>query len=772
MRARILSVLGAAGAVAALAAPMTGASAAPLPGTVTVNPSTPSALGDGLMPLAGSDQWLAFTESTQLVASNGDRSQRAPYFVDVPSSRRLMARSSNGDVESLGTAHASDVQWSLASNVLTATRRSGSHTVDWWNVATNTRGHVSLDHSKRYLTSAPGGMFIESPHHRLVWLHVKTGRTKRYGKVAAQTFGSTSGPAGAVLRMGKHWRYVRYSKPSKQVNLKVRSSEDNPATCTTADGGYVSCWRTYVDSDSLSPENDELVPLDGGAPTVSTTCPGIPAVGGRLLLWASTTLEGDRINNTGCAYNRPVLESISAGATSAISSGTAVTPGADWLPSVAWTDGHAVFAGENADSLLAIGPSGHAVTLYSAPKSPTSVGAIALSPGRITDTDDQPDPDHPSQPVLVRSRPLTSDGSTVDVGTPTVVSDEVEPRGEIVAASGSTTAYLADDPDNDRIDLRVTSLTRSVTVDDYVALDTLGDGLSVSGNRVLYDAGTDDTAFTPAVLDLRTGSTTQLPGGRADRASLWGDYFAYQTDSAVYLEDLATGTATTIDSLKPGNDLQLYGDHLADWTDVHRVDVYDIGTRTLSHVHVGVKHSGFGYHWRVSSAGIVFRDDKGFELTTWSGDTDFLVSADDVLSGETPQVDGQSVAWLTSAGDLQVAAIDVPLPQPRGLGDPIAPTTYAAGGSDTWSTSIPYSMPLTSCQVTISQGNTKVRTLDCDATQSARGVAAVSWDGRDQNGHVVADGSYTWTVTAAGSAGPALNAAGDAAPVTGTITAS
>jgi flagellar hook assembly protein FlgD len=135
-------------------------------------------------------------------------------------------------------------------------------------------------------------------------------------------------------------------------------------------------------------------------------------------------------------------------------------------------------------------------------------------------------------------------------------------------------------------------------------------------------------------------------------------------------------------------------------------------------------------------------------------------------------VDGQSVAWLTSAGDLQVAAIDVPLPQPRGLGDPIAPTTYAAGGSDTWSTSIPYSMPLTSCQVTISQGNTKVRTLDCDATQSARGVAAVSWDGRDQNGHVVADGSYTWTVTAAGSAGPALNAAGDAAPVTGTITAS
>ncbi len=62
-----------------------------------------------------------------------------------------------------------------------------------------------------------------------------------------------------------------------------------------------------------------------------------------------------------------------------------------------------------------------------------------------------------------------------------------------------------------------------------------------------------------------------------------------------------------------------------------------------------------------------------------------------------------------------------------------------------------------------------VATLPCDAGDAAVGEAVVSWDGRDGDGALVADGDYTWTVVAGDADGAAVDVDGMSTDLTGPI---
>ena len=107
--------------------------------------------------------------------------------------------------------------------------------------------------------------------------------------------------------------------------------------------------------------------------------------------------------------------------------------------------------------------------------------------------------------------------------------------------------------------------------------------------------------------------------------------------------------------------------------------------------------------------------------------------------------------------------IDTSAPTLSGVPATLAPFSPNGDGVQDISPPIAYSVSeAVSVTVRITVGSTVVRTLISGASQGA-GVYGVTWDGKDDNGATVTDGTYTYTVTAINAFGISVSQSGTVA---------
>jgi hypothetical protein len=331
MKRRIVAGAAAAAAVFGVLA------AAPVAATA----GAADAAGAPLVTLAGSAHWLIFTHSTY---------------------DAIQARAESGAVRTLPTTPAGrskDAGWSIATNVLTAGRPYPSRKVDWWNLRSKTHGTIVLGKRATYIASAPGGFFFISAHGNLVRRSITSHRRTSIGKGPAKNLVTgVAGPKGLLLDKSLSDKYFTYAKPKRVVKLRVPQNGGEPADCSAVDAvdtSYAACYRFRDGDDDRTPLADVLAPLDGGAPTISMVCPGVPAVTGRTMLWATGPHAAS--TETTCDQQPSTLDSITAGATTTQTSTTAVTEQRDdvgrALASSAGSYGKTVFVSADGQSFIA-----------------------------------------------------------------------------------------------------------------------------------------------------------------------------------------------------------------------------------------------------------------------------------------------------------------------------------------------------------------------------------------------------------------------------------
>lgn len=337
MRYRLTAAL--ATALLLACSPAASASAAaPTPS----HPAAPDAGEDILVPLAGSSRWLIYSHSTS-------------------GSVAVLARSVTGEIRTLTVARSSDVRWSVIGHTVVAQRPDGLGTVDYWNLRTG-RQRVFTDRSAAYYVSAArGGYFFWDRAEGLKRRFVATGKVASYGKVFHRYgyFTGFSGPYGVLIQMSDETaKYVPYARRHPAVALKTTATASYPVECTAINAEYASCWRFSDDDDYLHPTAALLVPLDGGKPTIATTCPGVPSVTGKTIVWATSSGWNGPAD---CETPSRRLDSLTRGESEVMRSATAVSG-----PTTS-AYGLAIFTTPNGNEFLAASDATHSKRLPLSP---------------------------------------------------------------------------------------------------------------------------------------------------------------------------------------------------------------------------------------------------------------------------------------------------------------------------------------------------------------------------------------------------------------------
>lgn len=238
------------------------------------------------------------------------------------------------------------------------------------------------------------------------------------------------------------------------------------------------------------------------------------------------------------------------------------------------------------------------------------------------------------------------------------------------------------------------------------------------GSRVVYNA---DGAVRVRDLEIRKSANNPRTVASCSSCSVaaWGSRVAWASKGkrkAVVL-DLATSDTRTVKDIAV-EDIAL-GDEVLLWQSTRRsgwsarVDVLDL-SRTTS-VPVAVSDEALLMPFGV--AGVL---------------------------------DDHRVAWVDRTGELRVAPLGFGRPhQPRMIGT-FAPPAFSPdgdGASDVWEPQFDVSKPVEGIHLSIADGSGgTLRTLD--GTGSTGSIRDLQWDGRDGQGTIVPDGTYTWTLVA------------------------
>ncbi|WP_234336808.1 FG-GAP-like repeat-containing protein [Streptomyces xylophagus] len=300
------------------------------------------------------------------------------------------------------------------------------------------------------------------------------------------------------------------------------------------------------------------------------------------------------------------------------------------------------------------------------------------------------------------------------------------------------------------------------------------DGAS-SGQQYIAEFPVDGTA--PKVLQKR---------GRV-AAAVWGDtlWSGAATGGTISATRLPSGTAvesfTTRNGCTPA-DLQAVG-HWVYWTCVdygglpQGAGVYDRTTKKTATAPQSGVLLGDGYFVQHlsgtgSTSGLTLFDLHGglpssgtstdlphHKIADW---TDIGQYQGKVGTDWTVDRFGGGIAYADTAQRVHVVPAGFPASALTAI-DSTA-TTNSAGFSGTWW----LSKPAATWQVTVrNTAGTTVRTL---SGADARGLLTATWDGKDTAGRLVANGTYTWTLTArpADGQGAALTRSGSLTVTAGT----
>ena len=414
---------------------------------------------------------------------------------------------------------------------------------------------------------------------------------------------------------------------------------------------------------------------------------------------------------------------------------------------------------------------------------PVALRNLAVSPGRVAYTDDATDAArNPGDPWGTWSRTLTNAADGLTAGTATLVAHSAS--GPTLAISGTRSLVL---DDNDGI----TRVTKGVPTGTASVLSTTDQPRGLSGTRALVRDGD----YAVVVVDTVTHTRTVLAGSSTwTSATLSGRYLGYMTDTAaVHRRDLTTGA----DVLVLAGPTLAAGDYLSH---AGGVSVAGFGIAWW------YETSGVGnFHKSLSSGYVAAVAPSGAQavvpITLDEGDLapQVLISTQDVVYSKGTQVhaialpagaDTTTTATLPTyskyrftslALDRNVLAYEgadgyahalqlTPQPDPPAVLTASAPRTFTYGAGRTFVPDVVTSAPLTSCSFAITQGATLLRTLPCATASMPFGEAEATWPGTNAAGATVAQGDYTWTLTAAGVDGLLKASDLGTSATTGTVT--
>ncbi len=292
---------------------------------------------------------------------------------------------------------------------------------------------------------------------------------------------------------------------------------------------------------------------------------------------------------------------------------------------------------------------------------------------------------------------------------------------------------------------------------------TVGRLLAASGRWAVDWTIKADWTDESRVIDLDTGKVVRKLPSRPiglDGAKLWTlDAYGF-----VQAHDVRSGAL-----LDGGYDISCrpdFVDVVGDWLrwNCPRTGgqgVYDFRTRTSTAL--GIDYSdpaelGNGFLAYVSQGRLLIRDlDTGTIRDTGAeGVSSQTVLAVDPATG--------TLAWVDGKGAIHLVGSGVPTP-PLTVSDVVAPGSVDLKSSH-WKPRWWLSKPAASWSLVLRHKATGkvVRTLTGGET---RGLTAPSWDGKDAVGRLVANGAYTWTLTA-----KAADAVGADLVVSGTVSVS
>jgi hypothetical protein len=128
-------------------------------------------------------------------------------------------------------------------------------------------------------------------------------------------------------------------------------------------------------------------------------------------------------------------------------------------------------------------------------------------------------------------------------------------------------------------------------------------------------------------------------------------------------------------------------------------------------------------------------------------------------------VHDETLGWVGMDGMAKIGPNSSFVAPPRFLGNTIGTASFTPSAGP-WTPEFPISKALTSCTMTIRSGTTVRRVLTCPTTV---GSARPSWNGLDSAGHLVAKGTYSWTLAASDSDGSLRWWTNATHPIAGTV---
>ncbi|GAA2468379.1 FG-GAP-like repeat-containing protein [Streptomyces lavendulocolor] len=293
------------------------------------------------------------------------------------------------------------------------------------------------------------------------------------------------------------------------------------------------------------------------------------------------------------------------------------------------------------------------------------------------------------------------------------------------------------------------------------AVDASGRYLTAHGDRA-------DGSYTGLItVDLDTGrQLASLPAVRALDSDLYGDtvWAAGEVAGTVKGYDVRTGAVKRTVNLGSGckaESIKVTA-HWLSWDCAGwpaRSGVFDLDKNVNHPTSEPVSELGDGY--------VVWGNGSDVKVTDIRGAQPVHVAthrvADDNEREYKYAVDpatGRIALTATTDGDIRVVDAGVPASPIARIDADVPAAQDVKGGGAPWKPRWWLSKPAASWQLTVKDGSGAVRRTLTGG--EARGVLGAAWDGKDASGAAVADGAYTWTLTAlpADGQGAALTQSG------------
>ncbi|WP_048585020.1 FG-GAP-like repeat-containing protein [Streptomyces viridochromogenes] len=375
------------------------------------------------------------------------------------------------------------------------------------------------------------------------------------------------------------------------------------------------------------------------------------------------------------------------------------------------------------------------------------VRALTLDNGRLTVTEH----DRDTGRTHLYSRTIGTAGDTLTVGSRTDHGVSTDPWPHLVGTGdGRTVIWNEWSTQGDHVPrvLRPTGTLPGTAIDSrrkYVRVWDAKGRYAAMATEYTAAAGSETR-----VVDLDTGGTalTSAQHGR----TMWGTTLWVRGDDGVATPvDVRTGTkgeSVSFGSKCMLEDLEAVGRWLL-WTCAgsglnESQGVYDTVARTTLTLTQGT--------WQTAKLGdgfVAMDVDGELRVTDVRGGTPVTHTVGTLSAGQPWDVDPYTglIAYVDAKQNTHLVPSGVPVSALSQLDSSVAGSVDVKGGAALWSPRWWLSKPTASWTLALKNKatGTTVRTL---SGGTAQGVLAPSWNGKDTAGRLVANGAYTWTLTA------------------------